>query len=223
MCNIEIICKNKDFVVINKPHDMGFHSENSNIGIFSLCQQQLGYELWPVHRLDKLTSGLLIFAKNKLATNQFGKLFEQREIFKTYLAISDKKPKKKQAKIIGDMHKTRNGSWKLTQSKNNPAITQLFSTSLVAGKTLFLIKPTTGKTHQIRVALKSLGSPVLGDIRYSANSADRGYLHAYQISFNWKNEYFNFECLPLKGKYFLLPELKNRISFLTNKHSSLNQ
>ncbi|MGR5488912.1 pseudouridine synthase, partial [Vibrio alfacsensis] len=80
-----------------------------------------------VHRLDKMTSGLLILAKRAEVAAQFSRLFEQRDIDKYYLAIGSKKPKKKQGSIIGDMERSRRSSWKLVNSKNNPAVTQVFS------------------------------------------------------------------------------------------------
>ena len=61
------------------------------------------------------------------------------------------------------MQKARNGAWKLCQSKENPAITRFESVSCEPNLRLFILKPQTGKTHQLRVAMKSLGSPILGD------------------------------------------------------------
>ncbi|MDH5433251.1 MAG: TIGR01621 family pseudouridine synthase [Gammaproteobacteria bacterium] len=210
----EIIDQNDDFIVINKPANISFHSENYQAGLFASLESSLNTKLWPVHRLDKITSGLIILAKSAQAAAELGQLFETRQIKKTYLAISDKKPNKKQGKIVGDMTKSRSGGWKLLQSKENPSITHFYSHSLVEGKRLFLILPETGKTHQIRVALKANGSPVLGDERYSNSKADRGYLHAYRLDFEWKGKPIQFECLPNQGEFFLLPEFDEVLGLL---------
>ena len=104
------------------------------------------------------------------------------------------------------MAASRRGNYKLLATRNAPAITQFVSTPLRPNERLFLIKPHTGKTHQIRVALKSLGSPIAGDTRYAntieAQKEDRGYLHAYALRFNYDNRDFSFTCNPKKGKRF---------------------
>lgn len=219
--NIPIVYENNDFLIINKPANISFHNRQDELGIHSLLKSELGYNIWPIHRLDNMTSGLLIFAKSQIVAGELGKMFEKKKIDKIYIALSDKKPKKKQGKIIGDMKKSRNGSWKLTQSKENPAKTHFYSYSLISGIRLFWITPTSGKTHQIRVALKSLGAPILGDKRYTGNNADRGYLHAYRLHFIWQNENIEVNCLPDTGEYFLLEEFRQLIQSLSSNHPVL--
>ncbi len=216
MLTIPVIFEDDDLLIVNKPCNVSFHNETSHLGIFSILKQQRNCALWPVHRLDKMTSGLLIFAKKKTAAAHIGNLFETKVIQKTYIAISDKKPKKKQGLIQGDMQKARSGSWRLSYELNNPARTNFISTSLAPRKRLFVINPETGKTHQIRVALKSLGSPIIGDERYGGTKSDRGYLHAFRLSFEWHNNKVEFECLPHFGKHFLSDKnLSDKISLLS--------
>ena len=200
----EVIYQHPNFIVINKYPDVNFHDEGDiNQGLFNQVKHSLNLpELYPVHRLDKMTSGLLILAKNAKTANSFQTLFSEKNVEKFYLAVALQKPKKKQGLIKGDMEKSRRSSWKLTRTMNNPAITQFFSYGIGEGTRLFLVKPHTGKTHQIRVALASVGSPILGDPIYNKQSADRGYLHAYQISFTLNNEYFTFKRLPQPNGYF---------------------
>ncbi|WP_196140556.1 TIGR01621 family pseudouridine synthase [Aliikangiella sp. G2MR2-5] len=212
-----IIFENNELIIVHKPDNTSFHIDNDDAGFFNLVSEFTGIKLWPVHRLDKLTSGLIIFAKSASIAAELGKLFEQHKIKKTYLAISDKKPKKKQGKIIGDMKKVRSGSWKLSNSKENPAITHFFSHSIEAGKRLFWLEPKTGKTHQLRVALKSIGSPILGDKRYSGSDADRGYLHAYKIEFSLLNKHYSFSALPLSGESFVSTNFQDALKHLRVK------
>lgn len=203
---LEIIFENKDFIVFNKPAGLSFHSEDGE-GFVVKAEKQMGLKLYSVHRLDKMTSGLLILAKSSADANVLTKLFEERKIQKFYLAISLRKPKKKQGWIKGDMGPTRRGSYMFLKTNDNPTVTQFISTALRTHERLFLVKPHTGKTHQIRVALKSLGAPIAGDIRYSAvedaRLEDRGYLHAYALKFIVKNKEFSFACAPLNGERFL--------------------
>jgi len=213
---VQIIFQNSDFIIFNKPANLNFHSEDGEAGFVVLACKQLNIpQLYSVHRLDKMTSGLIILAKSSEIANEFTKLFQNREIQKFYLAISLRKPKKKQGWVKGDMGSSRRGTYKLLKTKENQAVTEFISTSLRVGERLFLVKPHTGKTHQIRVALKSVGSPIAGDIRYAnANEAkeeDRGYLHAYALSFLFKGEKFNFVSKPIDGERFLSQEIQTQL------------
>lgn len=209
---MNLIFENTDFVLLDKPAGLSFHSEQAP-GLVVLAQQQLGLpSLYPVHRLDKMTSGLVLLAKTLAAAQAFQTLFEQRQIEKYYLAISTHKPKKKQGWIKGDMLPSRRGSYRLTTTLENPAITQFISASLAPNERAFLVKPHTGKTHQIRVALKSLGAPIAGDPRYQAveqaKQEDRGYLHAYALRFELFGEHFAFVCPPTEGQRFVSDAFK---------------
>jgi len=201
----DVIDENNDFIVINKYPNVDFHCSDDGIGIVAQVSQALnGLHLFPVHRLDKMTSGLLIMAKSSKVASAFGELFEQRLIEKYYIALSDKKPKKKQGLIKGDMKKGRNGSYLLLKTNENPAITQFFSYSIEPSVRLFLLKPHTGKTHQLRVAMKSIGSPIIGDNRYYSDSKNTesnrqeatGKLHAWKLSFTLYGQQFSFEAKP---------------------------
>lgn len=96
-----IICyRHSDFVVINKPHGISVHKDEKSVGLATEIAEQLGVErVWLVHRLDKVTSGLLIFALDKETAVRFYHLFAQHKIQKTYHALSMKKPKKKRGKL----------------------------------------------------------------------------------------------------------------------------
>ena len=198
----DVIDNNDDFIVINKYSNVDFHCSDEGLGIVAKVSQSLGgVHLFPVHRLDKMTSGLLVMAKSSAIAAKFVELFERRKVSKYYIAISDQKPKKKQGLIKGDMKKGRNGSYLLLKTNENPAITQFFSYSLAPNLRLFLLKPHTGKTHQLRVAMKSLGAPILGDSRYyPSNQQDDeqkiGHLHAWQLSFELNGQQFLFEAQP---------------------------
>ncbi len=209
-----LIFENNSFLIVTKPAGANFHSEGE-AGFVVQVSEHLGISLFPVHRLDKMTSGLVILAKNSETAAQFGKMFENREIEKYYLAISMRKPKKKMGWVKGDMSSARRGDYKLLTTMENPAITQFVSCALRTHERFFLIKPHTGKTHQIRVALKSLGSPIAGDERYAqsdeARKEERGYLHAYALRFTLNGEVFKFVIPPDEGERFLSEECKNQL------------
>lgn len=191
-----ILHTNADFYIVAKPSGLGMHTEGDTLGIIALLEAQTAESLYPVHRLDKETSGLLIVARSSEAASIFGRLFETREIEKFYIAIGGNKPKKKQGMIQGDMAKGRNGNWLLKTSQDNPARTQFFSHGTGTGARLYILKPLTGKTHQLRVALKSISAPILGDKRYGGAPAERLMLHAMSLRFTWKDEWMEFLLPP---------------------------
>lgn len=206
-----VLYENNHFIIAIKHAGVNFHSEEE-AGFVVLMSQQTGIPLFPVHRLDKMTSGLIILAKSSEVAALFGKMFENREVEKYYLAISMRKPKKKQGWIKGDMGSARRGDYKFLTTMLNPAVTQFISCALRTHERFFLIKPHTGKTHQIRVALKSLGSPIAGDDRYAhaeeARKEDRGYLHAYALRFVLNDEAFSFVAPPDEGERFMSSQCK---------------
>ncbi|MFB9885341.1 TIGR01621 family pseudouridine synthase [Balneatrix alpica] len=200
-----LVVDHPDFIVIDKSANVSFHSENDTPGLVYTLQQDLNNsELYPLHRLDKVTSGLLLFGKNKSFAQTLGDAFANHQVQKLYLALSTRKPNKKQGWIKGDMQRSRRSSWMLTPSMNNPAITQFSSLSLAPGLRAFWLYPQTGKTHQLRVALRSIGAPILGDTLYGgkANEADRTYLHATALGFSWQGQVFQFKRWPSQGQHF---------------------
>jgi tRNA pseudouridine32 synthase/23S rRNA pseudouridine746 synthase len=215
----KIITQTDDFIVVAKSAGVNFHDEEQHgSGLFSQVKKQMEEqfsvtELYPVHRLDKMTSGLVLFAKNLNSAQVFGKLFESHLIEKYYLAISDNKPTKKQGLIKGDMAKSRRGMFKLLRTMDNPAITQFFSYSIANKQRLYLLKPHSGKTHQLRVALSSISAPIVGDPLYNASSiADRGYLHAYALRFDYLGTHYEFSLAPSEGEFYLSTLLQNKLT-----------
>ena len=230
----KIITKTDDFVVISKNADVSFHDEGEyGSGLFTAvkkyCLSELSIkELFPVHRLDKITSGLLIFATNSYSAKIFGELFTQHKVEKYYLAISENKPLKKQGLIKGDMAKSRRGMYKLMRTMENPAITQFFSYSFGNKQRLYLLKPHSGKTHQLRVALNSIGVPIFGDPLYTSKVTasshkvkDRGYLHAFAMKFEFLGQTYEFISPPSEGELFLSDSIQMQIKKL-NKPWSLD-
>lgn len=230
----KIITQTEDFVVVSKSANVNFHDEGKlGSGLFSqvkaaLAKNAAKIELYPVHRLDKMTSGLILFAKNLTSAQVFSELFKHHLVEKYYLAISDQKPNKKQGLIKGDMEKSRRGMYKLMRSMKNPAITQFYSYALGDGNRLYLLKPHSGKTHQLRVALNSIGAPIIGDpLYYSTEKSkvkkqletqqeskiERGYLHAYALQFEFLGKAYNFTLPAEEGELFLA---KNTVVQLNN-------
>lgn len=193
-----ILHENQDFLIINKPPGLGMHSESGTGLIASLRSEFRSEQFFPVHRLDASTSGLVLIAKNPNVNRELSLLFQDRKIEKIYLALLDKKPRKTQGCVSGDMLKARGGSWRLAESKKNPVYTWFFSYAYAPKKRVAVLKPLTGKTHQIRVAMKALAAPIVGDKRYGGTLHTRCCLHAWQLRFQWRDEILEF-CAPFQN------------------------
>ncbi|MCT8868377.1 TIGR01621 family pseudouridine synthase [Shewanella xiamenensis] len=213
-----IIANEADFLVISKSPNVHFHSQDGTAGVVAQLEQDLGIKLFAVHRLDTPTSGLLLLAKHPAAARQLTELFSVHRVQKYYLALAKGKPKKKQGWVIGDMAKSRRSMFKLLRTKENPAITQFFSVSVGDGLRLYLLKPHSGKTHQLRVALASLGVPILGDALYGSDVADRCYLHAYCLHFRYQHgdgswQDYAYLDMPEQGELFLTEAVSEALTF----------
>jgi tRNA pseudouridine32 synthase/23S rRNA pseudouridine746 synthase len=208
---------NDSFLVINKFPDVNFHKGLDPIGLVQTIRADLSLdELYPVHRLDTMTSGLILFARNHHIAQELTALFSNRAIEKYYIALAPGTPKKKQGMVKGDMKKGRNGQWFLSHSQENPSLTRFISRGLGNGLRLYLLKPFTGRTHQLRVVMKSISVPILGDPIYGNTQKhsidfDRGYLHSFAIRFNLGDNDYSYVLKPDKGMHFLSDECSRMI------------
>ena len=192
-----VLFENAHVVIINKYPNTSFHSEFEPGVVATLrasrALEGIDGDVFGVHRLDKQTSGILILAKSKDAASALSKAFEERKIVKYYVGVSAKKPKKKMGTVEGDMTRSRNKAWMLTRATTKASTVTKFVSFGAQGangapRRMFIFKPLTGKTHQLRVAAKSLGAALLGDDIYSSGGAAseleaprRLYLHAAAI------------------------------------------
>ena len=208
---MQVLFDHVDFMVIAKPARVTMHQAStvtSYPAILPLLREYLAKQtaskqlviaydpatLHLVHRLDDHTSGCLIIAKHAIAAERFRLLFSKHRVQKYYVALSDTKGKRKQGWVKGDMVNKRRGQWALTKTINQPAISYFFRQGLGNGLYLYWIKPFSGKTHQVRVALKSNSSAILGDTHYGGTPAQRIYLHAYALHFEYNSQEINVAC-----------------------------
>jgi len=199
--DLSIIYEDKDIIVLNKPSGMIVHPlPNKSSGtlvnaLLEYCKdlQGIGGILRPgiVHRLDKDTSGVIVVAKNDLAHQSLSKQFKDRVTMKTYLAIVDGRVKNKEGMIDLPIARHPQIRIKMTITKNGKVAISNYKVLKYFGDiaTLILVKPKTGRTHQIRVHFKAIGHPLLGDVVYGHGKKDyifgakRQMLHALSLGF----------------------------------------
>ena len=157
--------------------------------------------LGTIHRLDRPTSGIVLFAKTSKILSRMNELFKNKKVQKTYFALTEDKPNKEKGVIISLLKKNQkqNKSYitKLDDGKKSELEYELIEK--LQNYFLIKVKPKTGRHHQIRVQLSSIGCKIKGDVKYGAKRANKDKsicLHSYSISFVHpvKNELINLKC-----------------------------
>jgi 23S rRNA pseudouridine1911/1915/1917 synthase len=140
-----------------------------------------------VHRLDKETSGCLVVAKNDRAHRSLAEQFAGREVKKIYLAVTAGAPRYRAGTVEVPIARHRVHRQRMAVSEpgeGRDAVTDYRVISSANGRSLIECRPRTGRTHQIRVHLRHLGCPILGDPLYGRRGAfTRHMLHAWKLEF----------------------------------------
>ena len=143
-----------------------------------------------VHRLDRPTSGIVVFARTSKALARLNKMFSERETHKTYWAIVMKSPEKNSEKLVHYLKRNPKQNKSYAHIKEVPESKKAVLTYHVAKKleryTLLEIDLETGRHHQIRSQLSAIGSPIRGDLKYGFDRSNKDgsiHLHARKISF----------------------------------------
>ena len=154
-----------------------------------------------VHRLDKETSGCIVVAKTDVAHQVLSEQFANREIKKTYLAVTGITPRQRKGVINAPIarHRVHRQKMTVTEGRGREAVSDYLVLAETPTRCLIECKPHTGRTHQIRVHLKYIGSPILGDILYGKRGDfTRHMLHAWKLEFRHpvSGETMAFEAPP---------------------------
>lgn len=193
---LDILYEDEHIIAINKPAGMVVHPAPGHwSGTF--VNALLGYcqniapgsdPLRPgiVHRLDKDTTGILLAAKTLIAHQKLIELFSTRQMDKLYLAVCHGKPTTNLINMPIGRHPVHRKEMAVLPD-GREAVTEIQVAAFNDKVSLVVAKPRTGRTHQIRVHLKAVGAPILGDPIYgrpSAHTEERPLLHAYRLSFD---------------------------------------
>ncbi len=200
---LDIIYECDDLIAINKPHGLLVHrtkiAADATIFAVQLVRDYLNQRVHPAHRLDRKTSGVLLFAKHQEASSEVQQLFQNREVNKTYQAI-----------VRGYINEGGTIDYPLTnEGKTKEAITSykrtdtyqisvalgLHSTSRYSH---VVVKPETGRFHQIRKHMGHIRHPIIGDRPHGCNKQNRLWkekfqmdsmmLHACRLELEWKQK-----------------------------------
>lgn len=184
---MEILYENSQIVVIIKPSGLP-SQETATENAVSILRKMTGYDIFPVHRLDTLTSGIMVYAKSKEAAAFLSKEIQENRFNKTYIAAvhGDVSPDKDILTdlLFKDSRKNKSFVVKRERKGVKKASLEYEVIEKKNGLTLLKIKLYTGRTHQIRVQLASRKHPVYGDGKYGSN-ANLPFiaLRSHEISF----------------------------------------
>ncbi len=202
---LQIIAETDDLWVLNKPSGISLLADRSGSAcLWDQVKEQLG-KAYLVHRLDKGTSGALLVAKNQACQSVLTRAFQDRLVSKHYVAavvgnftaagsqIIDlplRKGRKSRFRVAGERGNIvlTGNTWSVspTQPDGKASSTRVRALKRKKGRTLISAKPTTGRTHQLRVHLAWIGYPIVGDHLYGRPSdpsqqADRLALHCHKL------------------------------------------
>jgi len=220
---LPIIYLDDNVIVVNKPAGVLTHSKGALNDEFTVAEFFRRYTTVGldtnrpgiVHRLDRDTSGVIIGARTPEAFALLKSQFADRKAKKQYVAIVEGIPKQLKAAI--DIPIGRNPSSPSAfraDSKGKPAITDYEVLDTKGSESLVALAPRTGRTHQLRVHLQFLGTPIVGD-RVYGKSADRLYLHAYKLELTTVPEHRQTFVAPVPDSFAdHFPEVYNDVADL---------
>jgi 23S rRNA pseudouridine1911/1915/1917 synthase len=200
--NLQVIYEDNHLIAVNKEAGVlvqGDETEDKPLSDYVKGYIKHRYKkpgdvfLGVVHRLDRPVSGAVIFARTSKALARMNELFKERKIEKRYWAITDERPSPIQGHlthyILKDSEKNISKALDQMSNRSKDAKKSDLDYEMIGeleGKHLLLVKPITGRPHQIRVQLSKMGWPIIGDLKYGYPHANRDgsiYLHCRSMSF----------------------------------------
>lgn len=173
---LAVLHRDERIVVVDKPHFLATTPRGAHVRQTALVRARVALglpELAPAHRLDRLTGGVLLFTTQRQWRRPYQELFEHRRAHKTYEALAPARADLAEARLVRSHIVKRRGSLQAVEvpgeEPNAETVVRLMGRREHVGH--YELQPRTGRTHQLRVHMCSLGIPILGDPLYPAVSA----------------------------------------------------
>ena len=191
---MELLYSDREIVICIKP--VGLDSE---VQVPAALKEQLGGEIFPIHRLDKNVGGVMVFARTKGAAAALSKAVQEGSMVKEYRCLVHGTPPE-----TGDWEdllwkdSSKNKVFVVKRERKGVKPARLEFTRLSAGEeSLVHVRLHTGRSHQIRVQFASRGFPLVGDHKYGAkDAASAPMLFSCRVTFPWKGKTVTYEAFP---------------------------
>jgi len=166
--SLQILYEDVNLIAVNKPEGIASITENDITidSLHSLLEEKFAQKLFIVHRLDKEVSGIILFAKNPRTHKFINDQFAGRKVKKYYTALVHGVVKENDGVIKKPIREFGSGRMGIDDRKGKPSETKFHITERLRDYTLLELNPSTGRRHQLRVHLYSIGYPIVGDVRY---------------------------------------------------------
>ena len=195
--NLDIVYEDENILIINKPTNIEVIGKNSLTEIIHKQYTNCEFKPQPCHRIDRNTTGLVIFAKNEEALEILLKKFKEHEIEKHYLALVYGIPNKKEKRLEAYLFKDNKKSQVYISDTFKKGYQKIITKYTVLEKrkdntALLDVEIETGRTHQIRAHLANIGYPIIGDGKYGKNEINKQFGKKYQMLCSYKLK-FHFQ------------------------------
>jgi RluA family pseudouridine synthase len=184
---VGILFENPDYLAVDKPEGVVSLAEAGKGGLPEVLRDVFPGKLFPVHRLDRGASGVIVFAKNPEAHRHLNGEFDRRAVRKTYAALVHGFLKASRGLVNAPIREFGSGRMGVDPKRGRPSETEFKVAARLEEHTLLRVHPVTGRRHQIRVHLYHIGHPIVGDLKYGDRAIQAKFprlmLHALEIEF----------------------------------------
>ncbi len=208
---LPVLFEDDNVIVVNKPagiisHARGRFWQEASVASFirnKVSGGQDGVRGGIVHRLDRATSGVMICAKNEQTLSFLQRQFHDRKVQKTYIAVAKGRLEHKVAIIKAPIKRNEHDPKRfMVHPDGKSAETDYKVLKSSGGYSLCELKPKTGRTHQLRLHMKHIGAPIVGDDLYAGEPATRMMLHAHTLEISMPGDITQIFTSPIPEEFY---------------------